>query len=274
MSREKEVRALWLFVGIVLGLSVLHWIVFFLADRAGLRLNRFVFGVIRSYGPTLAALTALSWSGGRPALRRLWSRIVRWQVPGRLYALVFLGAASTLLVIVGSIRWWGSPSLVPAAVNPLKLIAIFVMMILLDGPLGEEPGWRGFFLPQLMRRHSPFVATALVAAVWFLWHLPLYHADGTDLTRIYLAKYLLFTLALSFLHTWFFTRSGGSVFLSVVFHNSTNYIVLLGFTIFPSFRAETLPGQIYFVCAMVLGGLAALSVWRNGRVATSAPTPP
>ncbi|MCD2195790.1 CPBP family glutamic-type intramembrane protease [Actinomycetospora endophytica] len=45
----------------------------------------------------------------------------------------------------------------------------------LDGPLGEEPGWRGFALPGLQARLSPLAATAIaiLAVVVTVWHLPL-----------------------------------------------------------------------------------------------------
>ena len=40
-------------------------------------------------------------------------------------------------------------------------------------PIGEEPGWRGFALPRLQRRHSPLVATLMLGVVVAAWHLPL-----------------------------------------------------------------------------------------------------
>ena len=264
-SEARESRALWLFVGVVLGLPVLYWLVFYLAERAGWALPRFLSGSIRSYGPTFAAIAALSYSGGRDALRDLWSSVIRWRAPGRLWALVFLGPLAVIVVIFGVVRAVAPESLAPGDVNPLKLVAIFVVMIFLDGPLGEEPGWRGYFLPALMRRYDAFVATLLVAVVWYLWHLPHYHVDGrlTDVT--FLWKYLLFMFALAFMHTWLFKRSGGSVLLNIVFHNMTNFIVLSGFTLFPALREETLDNTIYFICTCAVGALAAWSVWRDDR---------
>ncbi len=153
--------------------------------------------------------------------------------------------------------------LVPGDVNPLKLVAIWVAMVFLDGPLGEEPGWRGYFLPALMRRYNPVVASLLVGVVWYLWHLPHYHADGKDLNPDYLVKYLLFTLGLSLMHTWLFQRSGGSVFLNVVFHNMTNFIVLSAFTLFPALREATLDNNTYLYTVLAVGALAAWSLWRG-----------
>ncbi len=65
------------------------------------------------------------------------------------------------------------------------------------------------------------------------------------------------------MHTWFFKRSGGSVFLNVLFHNMTNYVVLMSFTLFPALKDTRLDNQIYFYIMLAVGALAAWSLWRT-----------
>jgi membrane protease YdiL (CAAX protease family) len=43
----------------------------------------------------------------------------------------------------------------------------------LDGPLGEEPGWRGYALPQLQTGRAPLGAALILGLFVALWHLPL-----------------------------------------------------------------------------------------------------
>jgi len=44
---------------------------------------------------------------------------------------------------------------------------------------GEEVGWRGVLLPRLQSRMAALPATAIVAAVWTVWHIPLFSfVDG------------------------------------------------------------------------------------------------
>lgn len=43
----------------------------------------------------------------------------------------------------------------------------------LDGPPGEEPGWRGYALPQLQTGRAPLGAALIFGLFVALWHLPL-----------------------------------------------------------------------------------------------------
>ena len=43
----------------------------------------------------------------------------------------------------------------------------------LDGPVGEEPGFRGFALPLLQDGRSPLRGAAILGAAAALWHVPL-----------------------------------------------------------------------------------------------------
>ncbi len=87
-------------------------------------------------------------------------------------------------------------------------LMLFFVMAVIDGPLGEEIGWRGVLLP---RADAPHVAArrraAIVGVVWYAWHVPLYATDeklpGSASTLIFLYS----CVALSVIMTWFFLKS-------------------------------------------------------------------
>jgi membrane protease YdiL (CAAX protease family) len=108
---------------------------------------------------------------------------------------------------------------------------VFVYQFIYSNCLGEEVGWRGFALPRLQTRYSPLVASIIIGFFWALWHLPWWRAELGSFT----SKYWLFvsgiTFACSFILTWLYNRSGGSILAVGLMHVSSNLSVkLVGFT--------------------------------------------
>jgi membrane protease YdiL (CAAX protease family) len=92
------------------------------------------------------------------------------------------------------------------------ILVCFAHNLLLGGSLGEEIGWRGFLLPELLRRMNPLAASLVLGVVWGLWHLPIdlyagfaVKGPGAILTRI------IYSIPLAVLFTWFYLHSKGSL---------------------------------------------------------------
>jgi membrane protease YdiL (CAAX protease family) len=85
-----------------------------------------------------------------------------------------------------------------------KLLLAYIQTMLFQGPLNEEPGWRGFALPKLQRKYSSIIASIIIGIIWGFWHLPLY------ITGLYTGGFegilgrLLWTIPLSLILTWVF----------------------------------------------------------------------
>lgn len=107
------------------------------------------------------------------------------------------------------------------------------MILLVGGPLAEEPGWRGFALPRLEQQVGPLLGTLILGALWGLWHLPLflftpgYNGAGTGFAGIGLpfVSFVIGEVALSVIFTWVFNNTGGSLWLSMLLHASVNTII-------------------------------------------------
>ncbi|MBZ0112128.1 MAG: CPBP family intramembrane metalloprotease [Thermoanaerobaculia bacterium] len=262
MSRRRSSGvAVPIFIGVALGLSGLYWLLFALRARGWLPFDPSseLLGTARGYTPALAALaTALALSG-REGLARLWKRVTMWRVAPWLYALALLGPLCASLVALLGARLLGTVApFAPGAIPLPKLVIVFVFFALVDGPLGEEIGWRGYLLPKLLERRGPLVASLIIGVVWYLWHLPLYAATGRfEMTATFLIGYLIQNIAWSFVHTWFFRRSGGSAFLAVFLHTAGNYSVYLLVTLFPALEQTPATEAIYIgVLAVAAVGAA------------------
>jgi membrane protease YdiL (CAAX protease family) len=177
--------------------------------------------LIGGLGPLLAAVAVTRLSG--ESVRAWWRPVWRWRVGGRFYAYalglppLLYGLINLVLAVLG---YRIDPSLflgrLPAYLGTLAFVAI------LGGGL-EEPGWRGFALPHLQRRHTPMVATLILGLAWGIWHIPLYGPLG-----------FVVPLVLAFFYTWLYNRTG-SVLLCILLHASftpaQNHLILLPDTV-------------------------------------------
>jgi membrane protease YdiL (CAAX protease family) len=125
------------------------------------------------------------------------------------------------------------------------MLMVFAIRLVnpMDGPLGEEPGFRGYALPLLQAARPPLQSAAILGLLVTFWHLPLVLFQGLSLIG------LPTTFAITSLYVWLFNRTGGSVLLTLLFHNSQGTFTVgsFGFTGADAGRAEL----IYFVMVLL-----------------------
>jgi uncharacterized protein len=99
---------------------------------------------------------------------------------------------------------------------------LFLSATLINGPLTEEPGWRGFLLPRLQSKYAPLTAVLIVGAIWATWHLPLLLSDPADQRPA--QQFVAMVLAQSVVFAWVYNGTRGSVLLVFLMHGSANTI--------------------------------------------------
>jgi len=174
-------------------------------------------------GPTLSAFIMTSIAEGRVGVHRLLRRYVLWRVKYRWYLCILLvvPAAELLgaIVLPGVLESYQSLTLSVVPTYPVALVSTFV----LGGPLGEEPGWRGFALPRLQTLHGPLVGSLILGLLWALWHLPLFWSGAwTPPTIFNIVTFILMITALTSIMTWVFNNSKGSLLITMLMHASFN----------------------------------------------------
>lgn len=170
---------------------------------------------IASFGPTLAALIAQKLCYRRLLGFRLWAslrQILIGTLAGMLCILLARWVFSALgLTRSGYTAWnW-------AALLNFRYYFIFSLV---SGPIGEEPGWRGFALPVLQSRYGPTRASLLLGLIWSGWHLPLFLLPGWTTSPFWI--YAIVITALSVIITFGYNLSGGSVIAAILLHNTFN----------------------------------------------------
>lgn len=271
----KDHRVALLFTTLALGFACLYWLCIDLAQHDALpfAMGPFDFSmegnsvpglilvcVLRLFGPAVAAALTLALLQGKAGFRAWGASLARWRQPGYLYLLVFLGPLAVSAVIVAVGYPLGMLVFDPASVHVLRFIVFFVLMIFLDGPLGEELGWRGLLLPELLKRLSPLQAGLIVGVIWYLWHIPLYLADGK---AMHPAGYFINVVSLSIIFTWFYLKSGRSVFLAILLHTTTNYGLFLLIKCFSFPQGIGTLQIVYDVILVVLAIAVAMDMRRT-----------
>jgi membrane protease YdiL (CAAX protease family) len=188
-----------------------------------------VLGITGLLGPSLSGFIMTALTEGKEGIGRWLRRIVRWRVGFRWYLFALVGLP--LVMVFGTLLRPGAlesfRTLAPLSVVPY--LSAFVFMVLIGGPLFEEPGWSGFALPRLQRLHGPLVGGLILGILWALWHLPGFLIPSEGLTDIpprgTVLDFVVFAFALIGLRLimqWVFNNTRGSVLMAILVHASWN----------------------------------------------------
>ena len=180
-------------------------------------------------GPILSGFIMTAVAEGRPGVARLLRRMVCWRVAIRWYVFALVGLPLTM-VLATFIRPGASESFdISARPFFLDYLRAFIWMVLIGGPLFEEPGWTGFAQPRLQRLCGPLVGGLILGSLWALWHLPGFLIPSQDVTDIpprgTVLDFVVFTLALMGLRliiVWVVNNTRNSVLMAIVVHASWN----------------------------------------------------
>lgn len=247
-----------IFTVVLVGGSLIWYLTYRFVPEAQMRPGLWWLRVLSAAIAAYVIASRLSpWRGPQGLLARLtqWRLGLRWNLLAILlwpFLWVLDGALTPLL------------GLEPSAASPLlsdpKAWLRFLLwagMVLLYGGGLEEPGWRGFALPQLQRRYSPLVATIIVGLMWAVWHGPIYYGVSVS-AAVMILPMALSTTAMGFLYTWVYNGSGGSLITLVLLHTMTNAV---GSSFLPS---GPLPRGLAALIGIVLIFVARM--WRKGEL--------
>jgi len=195
-------------------------------------------------GPLLAAIIILAFESGRKGLLDLWQRSTHWRVGGRWYALMLAIIFIIYLppVIVGLLNG-PTPTANQVLASLVWFVPIFLFTFVASGL--EEPGWRGYVLPNLQTRHNAKKASLILGVIWGIWHWPIFitvytnvlNTPGSSPVQAFITAFIQLTLYVfgglvgqAFIYTWLYNRTR-SVFLCIllhVFHNMAGtYVAML-----------------------------------------------
>ncbi len=154
-------------------------------------------GMVGLFGPTIAGILLIGLVSGRAGSRDLRSRLLRWRVSPRWYAVALLTAPLSTAVVLLPLGFF-SPEYIPSFFTSNDNAALILIGIIAGLMFGffEELGWTGFATPQMRQRYSILSTGLIIGFIWGLWHFLLFWESNSFTAVIPLA--LLFAR----LFTW------------------------------------------------------------------------
>jgi membrane protease YdiL (CAAX protease family) len=225
-------------------------------------------------GPSVAGIVLTGLVYGRAGFRNLLTRMTRWRVGARWYAVALLTApllvTGTLLALSLS-----SPEFLPRILTSDEKAALLLFGIgwgLVGGGLLEELG-----STLLRQRHGVLSTGLIVGLLWGAWHfLVVFWGSGTSSGALSLAIFLpaiIFYVgslpAYRVLMVWVYERTGESMFVAMLMHAVFSASML----ILQPLRIALVPGLIWnlMLAAALWVVVGAVAVAQGGHLSRQPP---
>jgi membrane protease YdiL (CAAX protease family) len=216
-------------------------------------------------GPPFAGLLMTGLVYGRTGFRDFFSRLVKWRVGARWYAIALLTAPFLMTVILFTLSLT-SPVFLPSVFTAVDKVGLILsgIVIGLIGGLAEELGWTGFVIRQFRQRYSILATGLIMGVLWGMWHLLqmvwVGRASTEDLSpAFFFSLYFLTSFAnltaYRVLMVWIYDRTE-SLLLATLMHAS--YIFSTLFVFAPPITG--MPFLIFSVIFMVVLWLIVATV--------------
>jgi uncharacterized protein len=177
-------------------------------------------------GPLLAAYGVTVITSGKAGILALWYRYGQWRVGILWYLIALFGYF--LIWLVGYSVWLNGTPLFNFIADPSLVFRAYLapLTLLLILALGEETGWRGFALPRLQQRYGALGGTLILAILHGLWHIPTLFIPGfvsdSTLSLPFIVGWIATVIAVTFIYTWIFNNTGGSLLIAILVHAGSN----------------------------------------------------
>jgi uncharacterized protein len=124
-------------------------------------------------GPSVAGVVLTGLVNGKAGLRELLSRLLRWRVAARWYAVALLTAPLTVMATLLPLSLT-SPVFLPSIFTASDKASLLLSGIAAGfaGGFLEELGWTGFAVPRIKLCYSLLATGLIVGVLWGAWHSP------------------------------------------------------------------------------------------------------
>ncbi len=217
-----------------------------------------------SFGPAVAAFVLLAAKGERGELTSFLKRLVRVDrsLVRWLPAILLFFPALLVVGLALNYAFGGEAAEAGDYLSGMGSVSdtLFLLgIMLLGGPLGEEPGWRGYALEPLQERMGAVKASLLLGLAWAAWHSPLFLIEGTSQytkgAGFATVSWVIQLMLASLVFTAVYNRTNESILSAILLHLMANIAYPLGL--------DT-RGEVVFTALRILI-IGVIVVWLSRR---------
>jgi CAAX protease family protein len=220
-------------------------------------------------GPSVASLLVTGLVDGRAGLRELLSRLLKWRVSARWYAVALL-TAPLVYVAMSFALSLTSRAFLPNILITSDTAALLLMGLaygLLGGGFCEELGWTGFAVPRLRQRYGVLTTGLIVGVLWGAYHFSVIYwsssPSGALPLVILLAQLFAWLPAYRVLMVWVYDRTGSLLVAMLMHAVLTSGMIILTPT---AISGAPLLTWLVVLAAVLWGVVAAVGVASGGHL--------
>jgi uncharacterized protein len=230
-------------------------------------------------GPPVAGLLLTGLLSGRAGLRELLSRLLKWRVGARWYAVALLTAPTLMTAVLFALSLLSPEFLPPIVTTDDKASPLLLgIAVGLGGGFVEELGWTGFAIPRMRRRHGVLATGLIVGVLWATWHLlsnvwVAGTSSGAVPPALFVTVGFFFSYLLPYrvLMVWVYDRTE-SLLVAVLMHASLIVSSISGFGLVPPAISGVPFLTMFLVFTAVLWVVvAAVAVANSGHLTRQPP---
>lgn len=96
------------------------------------------------------------------------------------------------------------------------LLLFFIYQFITAGT--EEIAWRGYLLPSMLKKKTPWEASIIIGIIWALWHTPIilyvFYSQGLAIFQIFISfiGFIAGTIAMATIHTYYYLKTNNILF--------------------------------------------------------------
>lgn len=227
MCNKKNFKEILMYLVFTFALTWGIWLL--TLSEFNLKISNETLIVIGTFTPSFVGLLMEYRINGVKGFIKSAKRIVNPKISLKWYLYIF-GVMPTIMLLSYAVLQL-SGGTIPKSEFPIYTIPlVFIYIMFLMGPLGEEAGWRGFLLRKIIIVYRPFYASIVVGFIWSLWHLPLFFLDTTIQSRLAnnysfvfaFCGYIFYTLMITIQISILYINTKGNILGSILFHTVAN----------------------------------------------------